>query len=334
MSISISCIECNNVKKIEINPYVNYFENNQMDDNDINQKINEVIYENDLNINNWVCIDCVDKIQKKYEKLIDNKTAEKEIFVKGLKDLLIDLHDDKLEKYLKIDYNQLDKENIKKSNEYKNLKTKEKEYKNEIESLKNELSQLEKEDINLKDLEKELSFIKQNEENIIKTSSLNELYKIENKECTLNKNSFISYKKIENLNGGMNDLIYLTEIISSSLNFTTNKYSLYSGFIGPKILNREEKKLYLLYIRNNDSSSKMLFNDGIEQYKIYLSELLSYINSKYNIGDLSYSPNNLNSINGFENLDISQSSLEEGINFLYSILNHKKLKEYFNYEKQ
>ena len=299
MSISISCFECNCLKKIEINPYENY-ENNQMNDNNINQRINEAINENDSNTNNWVCIDCVDKFQKQYEKVIANKTSEKENFIKGLKNLLIDLHDEKLEQYLKKDSNKLEKENN-----------------------------------HLNNLEKELTFIKQNEENIIKTSSLNELYKIElNKECTLNKNSFISYNNRDGLNKGMNDLIYLTEIISSTLNFSTKKYSLYSGFMGPKILNREEKKLYLLYIRNNDSSSKMLFLDGIEQYKSYLSELLSYINSKYNIGDLSYSPNILKNINGFENLDISQSSIEEAINFLYSILTHKKLKEYFNYEKQ
>ena len=333
MSISISCFECNCLKKIEINPYENY-ENNQMNENNINQRINEAINENDSNTNNWVCIDCVDKFQKQYEKVIANKTSEKENFIKGLKNLIIDLHDEKLEQYLKKDSNKLEKENIEKSKEYKELKEKEKEYKNEIETLKKELIKLEKENNHLNNLEKELTFIKQNEENIIKTSSLNELYKIElNKECTLNKNSFISYNNRDGLNKGMNDLIYLTEIISSTLNFSTKKYSLYSGFMGPKILNREEKKLYLLHIRNNDSSSKMLFLDGIEQYKSYLSELLSYINSKYNIGDLSYSPNILKNINGFENLDISQSSIEEAINFLYSILTHKKLKEYFNYEQ-
>ena len=333
MSITISCFDCNSVEKIEINPYENYYENNQMNENNINQKINEFINENDSNINNWVCIDCVDKFQKQYEKLISNKITEKENFVKGLKNLLIDLHDEKLEQYLKKDSNKLEKENIEKSKEYKELREKEKEYKNKIEALKNELLKLEKENNDLNDLEKELNFIKQNEENIIKISSLNELYKIENKECTLNKNSFISYNNRDGLNKGMNDLIYLTEIISSTLNFSTKKYSLYSGFMGPKILNREEKKLYLLHIRNNDSSSKMLFLDGIEQYKSYLSELLSYINSKYNIGDLSYSPNKLKCINGFENLDISQSSIEEAIHFLHSILTHKKLKEYFNYEQ-
>ena len=334
MSITISCFDCNSVEKIEINPYENYYENDQMNENNISQKINGFINENDSNINNWVCIDCVDKFQKQYEKLISNKITEKENFVKGLKNLLIDLHDEKLEQYLLKDSDNLEKENIEKSKEYKELREKEKEYKNKIEALKNELLKLEKENNDLNDLEKELNFIKQNEENIIKISSLNELYKIDlNKESTLNKISFTSYNNIKNINEGMKDLIYLTEIISSTLNFSTNKYSLYSGFIGPKILNREEKKLYLLYIDSNDSSSKMLFLDGIEQYKTYLSELLSYINSKYNIGDLSYSPNKLKCINGFENLDISQSSIEEAIHFLHSILTHKKLKEYFNYEE-
>ncbi len=183
---------------------------------------------------------------------------------------------------------ELKKKKFEKEKELK-LKEEEEKKKKELESLKQQFLELENQNNHLSKLSEDLDFMKEKEKIINDTSSLKELYKIDVENCKLNNNSLLIIKdKVKNFNKGMRDLINLTEIIASKLNFLTENYTLFSNPIGSYILNRKEKKIYLLYLLNEKESSKKIFSNGMNYYNEYLKELITYINVTFNIGDLSF----------------------------------------------
>ena len=331
----ITCFECGhkdeNEYEYSINPNYYIFENNKLNENEINERIDEMVKEKDLNLKKWICIDCVQKFQEKYEKLFEKQKKEIDVFEKGLKNLILDLQDEKLKEILKIDYNKLLEDNKKGEEELNELKEEEEKKKKELESLKQQFLELENQNNHLSKLSEDLDFMKEKEKIINDTSSLKELYKIDVENCKLNNNSLLIIKdQVKNFNKGMRDLINLTEIIASKLNFLTENYTLFSNPVGSYILNRKEKKIYLLYLLNEKESSKKIFSNGMNYYNEYLKELITYINVTFNIGDLSFGTTVGYSINGFINLDTFTNNMNDVIVFLNSILTHQKLKNYFN----
>ena len=144
----ITCFECGhkdeNEYEYSINPNYYIFENNKLNENEINERIDEMVKEKDLNLKKWICIDCVQKFQEKYEKLFEKQKKEIDVFEKGLKNLILDLQDEKLKEILKIDYNKLLEDNKKGEEELNELKEEEEKKKEGIGKFKTTIFRIRK----------------------------------------------------------------------------------------------------------------------------------------------------------------------------------------------